>query len=139
MKLIRRVELLDKLRERFNTEDLTKETFVLAEVVIPVTNIDSVAEETKIDTKIVTTTGVVDRFTVPKGKKWIVSDGKSKRQYDKVISTIPVTEFIGMLDSVPALEFLTVEENVVFYPGSVTSTHLVDSIFGNLSIFENII
>jgi len=44
-----------------------------------------------------------------------------------------------MLDSMPALEFLTVEENVVFYPGSVTSTHLVDSIFGNLSIFENII
>ena len=46
---------------------------------------------------------------------------------------------VMMLDSMPALEFLTVEENVVFYPGSVTSTHLVDSIFGNLSIFENII
>lgn len=44
-----------------------------------------------------------------------------------------------ILDHLPALEFLTVEENVVFYPGSVTSTHLVDSIFGNLSIFENII
>ncbi|MHA1730215.1 MAG: hypothetical protein ACTSWY_16010 [Promethearchaeota archaeon] len=41
------------------------------------------------------------------------------------------------IDAFPGLEFSYIEENAVFYPGSILSTHLVDSIFGNLSILEN--
>ncbi len=39
-------------------------------------------------------------------------------------------------DSFPALEFTRVEDNVFLYPGSVLSSHAVNSIFGKISILE---
>ena len=39
-------------------------------------------------------------------------------------------------DSFPALEFTKLEDNVFLYPGSVLSSHAVNSIFGKISILE---
>jgi len=39
-------------------------------------------------------------------------------------------------DSFPALEFSKLEDNVFLYPGSVLSSHAVNSIFGKISILE---
>lgn len=39
-------------------------------------------------------------------------------------------------DSFPSLEFTRIEDNVFLYPGSILSSHAVNSIFGKLSIIE---
>ncbi|TFF99900.1 MAG: hypothetical protein EU541_03780 [Promethearchaeota archaeon] len=39
-------------------------------------------------------------------------------------------------DSFPALEFTKIKENTFLYPGSVLSSHAVNSIFGKISILE---
>jgi len=48
-----------------------------------------------------------------------------------------IDKSVVMLDCFPALEFLTIKKDAILYPGSIISTHIVDSIFGNLTILEN--
>jgi protoporphyrinogen oxidase len=36
-----------------------------------------------------------------KGQGWVVSDGKSEREFDKVVATIPVADLVDALDDVP--------------------------------------
>ena len=40
------------------------------------------------------------------------------------------------LECFPSLEFITIGDEVIAYPGSMASAHVVDSIFGNLSILS---
>ena len=38
---------------------------------------------------------------IKEDNKWIVSDGKDKREFDKIVSTIPIFDLINCLDNVP--------------------------------------
>jgi protoporphyrinogen oxidase len=47
--------------------------------------------------------GVTSDFKIKKikkeGKKWLVSNGKTEKQFDKLVSTIPIQEIVEVLDS----------------------------------------
>lgn len=49
--------------------------------------------------------GIITNFRVKKvkreGRRWIVTDGKEEKEYDKIISTIPVQYLINALEGVP--------------------------------------
>lgn len=47
-----------------------------------------------------------------------------------------VSKFSYFLDTMPALNFYTLKEDVYCYPTSGASSHMIDSIFGNLSNFK---
>jgi hypothetical protein len=52
----------------------------------------------------------------------------------KKIGHNKIDKSVILLECYPSLEFMTMEKGVVAYPGSMSSGHVVDSIFGNLSI-----
>ncbi|MEM5778152.1 MAG: FAD-dependent oxidoreductase [Candidatus Aenigmatarchaeota archaeon] len=60
---------------------------------------------------------IIKKFEVKKvikiKNKWIVSDGENKREYDILISTIPIMDLINSLDNVPA-EVKKATENLKF-------------------------
>jgi len=79
MKLINETVLLNKLVNRFSLEDYIKQPFLLAETIVPVTNIDKVALATKnIKTTSTATTATHIHFP-PKGHRWIIEAVRLER------------------------------------------------------------
>lgn len=52
----------------------------------------------------------------------------------KIIGHNKISKDALYLEAFPGLEFINLEKGVVFYPGSAPSSHVVDSLYGNLSI-----
>lgn len=46
---------------------------------------------------------------------------------------------VTFMDTIPGLEFITLKDGATYYPGSSTASHVVDSIFGNLTIKQVLI
>lgn len=72
MKKINKVRIIERLRDRFDLEDLTPEAFALIEKLFLFTDVDALLKETKGVSGAVTTTGDGNHYihTVPDGKRW---------------------------------------------------------------------
>ncbi len=45
--------------------------------------------------------GTPAKRVLREGSSWIVSDGKGQRRYDRIVSTLPVPELLGLLEGIP--------------------------------------
>ena len=60
---------------------------------------------------------------------WLLKRALIRIGYDNRIG-----KDVTFMDTIPGLEFTTIKDGVTYYPGSSTASHVVDSIFGNLTI-----
>ncbi len=81
-----------------------------------------------------------DRGYIIKFPVWLASKSPFPWLLKYVLVRIGYQNRIGnnvtFMDTIPGLEFTTIKDNVIYYPGSSTASHVVDSIFGNITIKE---
>jgi acetyltransferase-like isoleucine patch superfamily enzyme len=79
-----------------------------------------------------------DRGYIIKFPVWLASKSPFPWLLKYVLIRIGYENNIGrdvtFMDTIPGLEFTTIMDGVIYYPGSSTASHVVDSIFGNLTI-----
>jgi acetyltransferase-like isoleucine patch superfamily enzyme len=79
-----------------------------------------------------------DRGYIIKFPVWLVSKSPFPWLLHRALVRIGYLNKIGkdvtFMDTIPGLEFTTIKDGVIYYPGSSTASHVVDSIFGNLTI-----
>jgi len=79
-----------------------------------------------------------DRGYIIKFPVWLASKSPFPWLLKYALRRIGYQNYIGkdvtFMDTIPGLEFTTIKDGVTYYPGSSTASHVVDSIFGNLTI-----
>ncbi len=79
-----------------------------------------------------------DRGYIIKFPVWLASKSPFPWLLRRALIRIGHSNKIGkdvtFMDSIPGLEFTTIKDGVTYYPGSSTASHVVDSVFGNLTI-----
>jgi acetyltransferase-like isoleucine patch superfamily enzyme len=79
-----------------------------------------------------------DRGYIIKFPVWLSSKSPFPWLLKYTLKRIGFQNYIGkdvtFMDTIPGLEFTTIKDGVTYYPGSSTASHVVDSIFGNLTI-----
>ena len=79
-----------------------------------------------------------DRGYIIKFPVWLASKSPFPWLVRRALIRIGFNNRIGkdvtFMDTIPGLEFTVIKDGVTYYPGSSTASHVVDSIFGNLTI-----
>ncbi len=79
-----------------------------------------------------------DRGYIIKFPVWLASKSPFpwllKRALIRIGHDNRIGKDVTFMDTIPGLEFTTIKDGVTYYPGSSTASHVVDSIFGNLTI-----
>ena len=84
-----------------------------------------------------------DRGYIIKFPVWLAAKSPFPWLLHRALTRIGYGNKIGkdvtFMDTIPGLEFTTLKDGAVYYPGSATASHVVDSIFGNLTIKKIVI
>ncbi len=79
-----------------------------------------------------------DRGYIIKFPVWLASKSPFPWLLHRALTRIGFGNRIGkdvtLMDTIPGLEFTSIKDGATYYPGSATASHVVDSIFGNLTI-----
>ncbi|MBN2157516.1 MAG: hypothetical protein JW776_15830 [Candidatus Lokiarchaeota archaeon] len=79
-----------------------------------------------------------DRGYIIKFPVWLAYKSPFPWLIKRVLTRVGYANVIGkdvtFMETIPTLEFATIRDGVCYYPGSASASHVVDSIFGNLTI-----